>query len=395
MSLQYINFKNLTLSKGWLDTAFKLKSLQLCDANVISIEDNAFDTEPFHEILRLELISVPIRVFKSGVFNGLQNLKFISLESVRVFEFGMNVLAPVPKLQSFTLKNCGSQLLKIDHLFGMIQMKKLETVDIRKCNLQDTITEETFSGLYNIQLLVLSSNGIKRIAPKSFDYIFETASIVLLNGNNLTTIPKDLFTIKTKREIKVTVNLHNNPFHCDCGLEHLRAISQEATMVQFSQMTCATPPELAGVILQNSEPFCNEIVVEEVAVEAEADKKIEIIEIEPSSSDKPIDESNAVNSLKPPSPLISPNPTISPNSSNFSDLKDPPNSSDAQSPPPSPNSPLFPCTPSNSFKVQCKITRSMPNFQFRKEVTMKKKSRFQLRVEEENLFIKADDLGSL
>lgn len=265
----------MTLTKNWLETSLLVGTLQMYDMNLLTIEDDAFNTSPFQHLRQLTFINLTIRVLKPGIFNGLHFLSMLSLDSLNIFEFSPNILAPVPNLQMFFMRICGKHVLTLDNLFGNVEMKHLKTVEIIDCNLKNTISKKTFSGLYAIQKLVLKSTRIEEIGPQSFDYVLMTLGLLILDGNQLTSIPKNLF--KCNRTSPVTVTMLNNPIHCDCDMDHFRAFTQTTTNIEFSQITCKTPAHYAGTILQQSKPFCIESEKEEQIEEVAKSEPIKLI----------------------------------------------------------------------------------------------------------------------
>lgn len=262
MHLERIKFDDSALSKGWLRTRLAMSQLFLSYIEFSTIENDAFNSEEFKYCCVLQFNHVPIQGIKSGAFNGLERLNILRIDFSELYEFPEQLFAPTLYLQTLRLRDCGEPLLNIDNLFANVKLEYLETVIINRCNMKDTITAKTFPGLFKLEKLYLNYDQIEEIGPHAFDDCINNLALLVLDSNKLKKIPSDLF--KTSREISsVFVHLHNNPFHCDCDLDYLRAAAQSFGMVIFTNMVCATPPKYAGHSLKECKAsFCSEIKIQ-------------------------------------------------------------------------------------------------------------------------------------
>lgn len=205
-----------SLKRNWFTTNIQVKYLQLCDIYVWAIVNNAFNVIQFAELRTLEIKKVPIMALTDGVFNGLTKLKTLLLDHLMIHAFAPNLLAPVPNLEKFTLQYCDNQPLVLDYLFGYNNLTRLHVVTIQHCNLNNTITKTTFTGLQSVKELRLEYNQIKRIGLRSFNIPLQTLLYLSLEGNYLRTLPGIFL---TKRHSSLQLNIADNQWHCNCALK--------------------------------------------------------------------------------------------------------------------------------------------------------------------------------
>lgn len=228
--------------------------------SVNEIETDAFIDNQFRSLNRLEMILMPLEIIHKGAFNGLTKLKYMKISNVKLHTFGEKLFQPIYNLQMFILFECGPHTISVDNLFARVTLKHLKQVLIQNCILGNTIVKTTFWGLRNIDTLGLISNQIDKIGPFSFDLVLGTLTNLLLSLNDLTTLPRNLF--RTARKDTIKIDLRYNEWHCDCDIEDLRQIVQSKTNLKFSEIKCASPPELAGVELKYSLPLCSSALYE-------------------------------------------------------------------------------------------------------------------------------------
>lgn len=243
------------LRPSWFYVDLNIIELILCNSYVTKIYGDAFNTPPFVRLRVLIISRVPIKKISQGAFNGLMNLREIRLDHVQLTNFEPFTLAPAPNLNKFTLENCGTNEFDLKNLLGTAPMLHLNYVTIERCNLKNTITKTTFSGLHNILNLRLVSNKITQIESNAFDVAFQNLQSLELGMNRLKTLPPNFFAARKKQNI--LLDLNNNPWHCDCQLEELQKLIQLNNGLKFSSVICKSPPELAGQLLGSCPPLCD------------------------------------------------------------------------------------------------------------------------------------------
>lgn len=255
--MEVINFSkslhsSAELKKNWLKVDLQPTKLVIQKTNLVKISKDAFNSEHFTSLLVLRLWDSPISEVSDGAFNGLKNLKKLSFNDNKLHKFEGIVLAGTPNLEFFTMRKCGGPKLYVDNIFGSVPMHHLKHVIIEHCNLGDTITKNTFSGLHNIFELELMSSEITKIGPQSFDIALESLSSLRLRLNKLKSIPADLFI--ARKEENIIIDLFGNPWHCDCQLEGLRNLIL-ADVVE-NKILCESPSEFTDHLLGQCPPLC-------------------------------------------------------------------------------------------------------------------------------------------
>lgn len=229
-----------------------LKSLRLVDSDISKIADNAFVGKGFVRLKFLQLMNMPIKSLRRGAFNGLKALKKLYLRRLRLINLSDNVLELMPNLEWFIIDDSGK--FALGALFGRSVLHNLREITILNCNIDGTITENTFTAIGNVMILNLISNRIDTIGPKSFGSILPNLNKLHLGLNHLKSIPEDLFETKNN----LLVDLTSNPWHCDCKMEHFRRIAQTTTSLKFNGFICDTPIKYHGMELKNCPSLCKE-----------------------------------------------------------------------------------------------------------------------------------------
>lgn len=250
------------LPKNFFTANIAVISLSMHEMQLYSIERDAFHNKQFYNLKILKFSRMPIMNFLDGIFNGLHNLKILTLDHVLIHKFGPNVFKPLLSLQSVSIKYCDDHIINIDNLFGFDNLTKLQTVEIEYCNLKDTITNTTFAGLQNIRNLSLRYNQIEQIGLKSFDVPLKTLDMLSLNWNKLKFIPDNLFEtddqFQTNRKLGASIELINNPWHCDYKMENFRQFIRKYIHLKIDPIICKTPFKYSGVYLVKTDDLCNE-----------------------------------------------------------------------------------------------------------------------------------------
>lgn len=246
-------FGQRVMRVGWLNMKnVYIERLHLHDTEISKIVNNAFGGHVFSRLKYLYMINVPIKSLKKGTFNGLKALKELHLSRLKLINLSDNVLQSMPNLEIIDIDNSGK--IELDALFGRFILHNLRGILIQNCNINDSITENTFNASGNVMLLNLNSNHIDTIGPQSFRYTLPSLGRLYLRGNHLKSIPEDLFETNNNVLIDVT----SNPWHCDCKMENFRLFAQTTTSVEFKGFICNTPREYNGMELKDCPPLCKQ-----------------------------------------------------------------------------------------------------------------------------------------
>lgn len=242
------------LSKHWFEFDVQLNDLRLKNMEFRQIEGNTFKFNQFSVLNMLEISDTPLELLAADTFNGLTTLKILHLDSLNILKIENKALAPVPLLEKFKLNHSGDERLKLDNLFGTVDLNHLDTVIILGCDLSNTITERTFSHLSSVTHLSLVSNKIEQIAENSFDNVLGKLENLILRSNKLISLPKNIF--KRIATHPLTIDLSNNPWHCDCTMNDLRTFILNSENIEFRRIVCKTPYRFANQLLLNAIGLC-------------------------------------------------------------------------------------------------------------------------------------------
>lgn len=115
-------------------------------------------------------------------------------------------------------------------------------------NYRKRIEKNEFQSLIRIQILSLTACRIESIASMAFDNLLSTLVHLDLSNNLLRTIPPGLFGQFPNHQI--TVQIDNNPWHCNCALEEFK----EMSLFQWfnGTMDCSSPVCLKGISLESA-----------------------------------------------------------------------------------------------------------------------------------------------
>jgi hypothetical protein len=108
--------------------------------------------------------------------------------------------------------------------------------------------------LADVDLLDISRNKLKTIDPIALEKLLRVASDIMLNDNQLTTLPKEVQRLKFRGKI----SLHNNPWNCNCEHRWLQTwlLSIKASLATPSAILCSSPTWLNDQSLLESD-FCS------------------------------------------------------------------------------------------------------------------------------------------
>ncbi|XP_055306242.1 uncharacterized protein LOC129570596 [Sitodiplosis mosellana] len=297
LRLEHIGTRDGILRKNWINSNYAIFYLMMKDIDINEIEDGAFVAEAFAMLEKLDISCISLRCLNSSTFDGLSKLSHLRFENVQIKKLHENILVPVPNLETFIMLFFRSDPLNLDNFFGLSnKLPKLHMVSIWRCNLSETITERTFTGLEGIKTLKLEENEIQRIGARSFNVPLKTLTYIGLRGNEMTSIPNNLFNVDV--ENTVMVNLDQNPWHCDCRMEHFRQFMQSQSRVQFNSPRCETPSEYKGHLISKLPNLCRKSTVQ-LHDDNKIDKSITLW-CKTSKSTESME--NVI--LKPPSPAI-------------------------------------------------------------------------------------------
>lgn len=171
-------------------------------------------------------------------------------------------------IKSLTLTGEGQEPpMLIENLTGGSSSATLVNVDYVKVqyNLTNNVNTLSFTRIPNVRELDLSGCSINAIQAFSFEKIGSKLQLLNLERNNLKTLPSDIFTglylsssagylSVDENAVELQIRLSDNPWDCDCSLEHLQDLLKENTNF-VGEILCATPDEIVNYPIRESE-FC-------------------------------------------------------------------------------------------------------------------------------------------
>ncbi|EMP39221.1 Leucine-rich repeat and fibronectin type-III domain-containing protein 4 [Chelonia mydas] len=162
-------------------------------------------------------------------FGDLESLRSLHLDSNRLMEIGEEALRGMLNLQHLILNNNQLDLdLSYNNLRrvpweGIRGMLCLHTLNLDH-NLIDSIMEGTFSELYKLSRLDMTSNRLYTLPP---DPLFARSQTGVISPTPYTAT--------------IVLSFGGNPLHCNCELLWRRRLARED-----DRETCASPPHVAG-----------------------------------------------------------------------------------------------------------------------------------------------------
>ena len=168
-------------------------------------------------------------------------------------------------LQKIYLANCRIGQVDPTALRGLTNLVELDLSD----NMLTAVPSEAFRDATSLRELRLNTNPIQKIDDAAFELLpglvkldltdchiqylsplafqgLEQLSHLRLGGNKLTELKPRLVSSLTRLH---SVELHNNPWICDCRLQQMRNWQQQYNIPSPVAATCAQPPRLAGKTL--------------------------------------------------------------------------------------------------------------------------------------------------
>ncbi|KAH7957305.1 hypothetical protein HPB52_017241 [Rhipicephalus sanguineus] len=197
--------------------------------DILNLADNRIQTLPEAAFARLgSLVSLELER------NGLVDIHpdaFLGVHATMEWlKLGYNYLSEVP---SEALQN----------------LTALRELDLRGNNIS-AIASDAFAGFgASLKFLYLQKNRVQYIEAGAFDEM-NSLEWLYLHSNEIVTLTHDVF--KPLLGTLSILDVHDNPFHCDCELSWLRLLLQGQSNIVVNQpreTRCASPEEHASTAL--------------------------------------------------------------------------------------------------------------------------------------------------
>lgn len=196
-------------------------------------------------LVDLTLSRNTIHALKPLAFADLESLRSLHLDTNRLTVVGPQDLTGLINLQHLIINN--NQLTDVSADAFDDFLLTLEDLDLSYNNLR-RVPWESIQNMASLHTLNLDHNLIDQIAEGSFSELYKLSRLDM-TSNRLQTLPPDpLFSRSqigvvspTPYNSIISLNFGGNPLHCNCELLWLRRLIREDDME-----TCATPIHLAG-----------------------------------------------------------------------------------------------------------------------------------------------------
>lgn len=174
--------------------------------------------ERFHKmglsnLQKIYLSRCRIKHIEDRAFKGLTNLVELELSDNSITSIPSETFYDYPSLMKLFLSGNPIRVVKKS---SFLPLTTLNTLELSKCEIE-TIEDGAFEGLEKIEWLKLDYNKVK-----------------FVTGENI--LPKHLH----------GVDLHHNPWQCDCKLVDLRLWLDESRVPNIVEPTCASPVRFQG-----------------------------------------------------------------------------------------------------------------------------------------------------
>ncbi|TRY82787.1 hypothetical protein DNTS_031992 [Danionella cerebrum] len=178
-------------------------------------------------------------------FSDLESLRSLHLDGNRLSEIGPRDLVGMLNLQHLILNN--NQLINISSEAFDDFLLTLEDLDLSYNNLRKA-PWDAIQSMASLHTLNLDHNLIDQIAEGTFSELYKLARLDM-TSNRLQTLPPDPLFARSQTGVisptpynaVINLNFGGNPLHCNCELLWLRRLIRSDDME-----TCGTPLHLAG-----------------------------------------------------------------------------------------------------------------------------------------------------
>ncbi|KFD53770.1 hypothetical protein M513_05276 [Trichuris suis] len=222
-----------------------LKLLDLSDNHVSTLPAYCFST--LHQLEVLNMAGNRLESIEEDAFSGLSSIGHLHLDRNRLNRIPTLSFRPLSDLSLLTISDNPFDELSTSCFEGLSRLTQLV---ITKCPYLKTINLNAFSGLFDLETLILAENpALSQFHPLAFETDAPLAlRQVYLFGNNLTRLPRSLLPWSQLTEL----DLRGNPWQCDCQMLWIGSVVRQIyANVQDPQpdCVCAGPKDLAGSAL--------------------------------------------------------------------------------------------------------------------------------------------------
>ncbi|XP_072381148.1 uncharacterized protein [Diabrotica undecimpunctata] len=222
--LKSLSIPNGKLEEGWLnDFPLPIKSLQISES-VDELGERVFSGVPFQKLSILILDNTNLSNLKKNTLEGskLVRMEFRFIDT-RTVDFEWGFLQPVATtLKILQIQRCYLEPEDIVNLTGTGTTLQIVELDMMY-NSIEYLKNNSFIDIPRVSQLYLTDCNIKYMEKNTFNGIGQALSLLSINKNSLSTLPKGIF-----RGFQATssnfglYDISNNPWICDCDLLWLK-----------------------------------------------------------------------------------------------------------------------------------------------------------------------------
>ncbi|XP_046745024.1 uncharacterized protein LOC124410587 [Diprion similis] len=252
------------LSSEWLPIKFRLKKLTLRRCALTAIDMDAFSSEPFQDLRGLAMVGNRINVLKKSLFDGLTGLEKLSIVDNNIGLPDAELLVGTANsLRVLQLDNAVRGESTLTKVIGSRPLRRVIVLSLTR-NRLPRLSRNIFKSVPNAQSIYLTNSGVSRIDPDAFDPFSRSIRQLFLAGNDLTSLPRNVFSRILRSNPNFRIALANNDWNCSCGLEWLKNLTnilidvprcsspEHNAMLPFTQANFCEPSDRPSTVTSDS-----------------------------------------------------------------------------------------------------------------------------------------------
>ncbi|KAG7173600.1 Leucine-rich repeats and immunoglobulin-like domains protein 2-like 2 [Homarus americanus] len=197
------------------------------------------------ECVNKGLNTIPPGIDPGTQVMGLTNLQRIYVSRCKLVQLDDAAFRGLTNLVELDLSNNELTLVPaaaLEHLPGLMRLQ-MSNNPITK------IKNGAFRGLKYLTTLEMTSCLVQTMEPRAFQGL-DQLEWLKMDSNQLKSVPLNMMLPKSLHGI----DLHNNPWNCDCHLQELRTWLVKYNVPSSIEPKCSTPPRLEGQVIKNVHP---------------------------------------------------------------------------------------------------------------------------------------------
>ena len=186
-----------------------------------------------------------MNIFVTFQVLGLTNLQRIYVSRCKLRQLDDAAFRGLSNLVELDLSNNELSMVPVAALEHTLALMRL----LLSHNPINQIKDGSFSKLNFLTSLEMTGCALQTLEPRSFQGL-DKLEWLKLDDNQLTTVPETMLLPKMLHG----VDLHNNPWHCNCRLQHLRSWLVKYNVPSSIEPKCYTPRRLESRVIKHVYP---------------------------------------------------------------------------------------------------------------------------------------------